>query len=147
MTIAAVLLAYAVGVATLGARMLARASWTARAPLLAILTYLAAAWSVVAALGLVGLILAVHATALGGALSQLIGACVLRLRATYATPGGAAVAGAGLILAGTVAVRTALTAASHLLLRAAAAALVLGPLAMALTPAVLALGLGRVPHA
>jgi hypothetical protein len=113
-TVAAVLLVYAVGVATLGARMLARASWTARAPLLAILTYLAAAWSVVAALGLVGLTLAVHATALGGALSQLIGACVLRLRATYATPGGAAVAGAGLILAGAVAVRTALTAASHL---------------------------------
>ena len=114
MTIAAVLLAYTVGVATLGARMLARASWTARAPLLAIITYLAAAWSVVAALGLVGLTLAVHATALGGALSQLIGACVLRLRATYATPGGAAVAGAGLILAGAIAVRTALTAASHL---------------------------------
>jgi hypothetical protein len=113
-TVAAVLLAYAVGVGTLGARMLARASWTARAPLLAILTYLAAAWAVVAALGLVGLTLAVHATALGGALSQLIGACVLRLRATYATPGGAAVAGAGLVLAGAVAVRTALTAASHL---------------------------------
>ena len=35
----------------------------------------------------------------------------------------------------------------RLLLRAAAAALVLGPLAMALTPAVLALALGRVPHA
>jgi hypothetical protein len=113
-TVAAVLLAYGVGVATLGARMLARAGWTARAPLLAILTYLAAAWSVVAALGLAGLTLAAHATALGGALSQLIGACVLRLRATYATPGGAAVAGAGLVLAGAVAVRTALTAASHL---------------------------------
>jgi hypothetical protein len=35
----------------------------------------------------------------------------------------------------------------RLLLRAPAAALVLGPLAMALTPAVLALALGRVPHA
>jgi hypothetical protein len=35
----------------------------------------------------------------------------------------------------------------RLLLRAAAAALVLGPLAMALAPAVLALALGRVPHA
>jgi hypothetical protein len=69
-TVAAILLAYAVGVGTLGARMLARASWTARAPLLAILTYLAAAWSVVAALGLVGLTLAVHATALGGALTM-----------------------------------------------------------------------------
>jgi hypothetical protein len=113
-TVAAVLLAYAVGVGILGARMLARASWTARAPLLAILTYLAAAWSVVAALGLAGLTLAVHATALGGALSQLIGACVLRLRATYVTPGGAVGAGAGLVLAGAVAVRTALTAASHL---------------------------------
>ena len=114
MTIAAVLLAYAVGIGTLGAGMLARAGWTVRAPLLAILTYLAAAWSVVAALALAGLTLAVHATALGGALSQLIGACVLRLRATYATPGGMAAAGAGLVLTGAVAVRTAVTAARHL---------------------------------
>ena len=43
MTIAAVLLAYAVGAGTLGAGLLARAGWTVRAPLLAILTYLAAA--------------------------------------------------------------------------------------------------------
>jgi len=41
--------------------------WTARAPLLGILTYLAAGWSVLAAMGLVGVTLAVHATALGGA--------------------------------------------------------------------------------
>src|SRR5206468_170353 len=41
--------------------MLARARWPDRAPLLAILTYLAAGWSVVAALGLAGLTLAVHA--------------------------------------------------------------------------------------
>jgi hypothetical protein len=52
MTVAAVLLAYAVGAGTLGAPLLARAGWPARAPLLAILTYLAAAWSVVAALSL-----------------------------------------------------------------------------------------------
>src|SRR6266700_5363638 len=76
--------------------MLRRAGWTARAPLLAMVTYLAAAWSVVAALGLAGLTLAVHAPALRGGLSHLIGACVLRLRATYATPGGATVAGFGL---------------------------------------------------
>src|SRR6185295_18393248 len=50
-------------------------------------TYLAAGWSVLAALGLAGLTLAVHATALGGGLSHLIGACVLRLRATYVTTG------------------------------------------------------------
>jgi Zn-dependent protease with chaperone function len=113
-TIAVVLVAYAVCVGTLGARMLGRAKWTARAPLLAIVTYLAAGWSVVAALGLAGLTLAVHATALGGGLSHLIGACVLRLRATYATPGGAMVAGVGLTLAGAVVARTALTAVTHL---------------------------------
>ena len=113
MTVAAVLLVYAASVGTLGSRVLGRAKWTARAPLLAIVTYLAAAWSVVASLGLAGLTLAVHATALGGGLSQLIGACVLRLRDAYATPGGATVAGLGLTLAGAVVARTAVTAVSH----------------------------------
>lgn len=114
MTVAAVLLAYAASVGTLGASVLARARWTARAPLLGILTYLAAELSVLAAVGLAGLSLAVHATALGSGLSQLFGACVHRLRALYATPGGATVAELGLVLAGTVVARTALTAASHL---------------------------------
>ena len=114
MSVAAVLVAYAACAGTLGSRMLGRAGWTARAPLLAIVTYLAAAWSVVAALGLAGLALAVHATALGGGLSHLIGACVLRLRAEYATPGGATVAGGGLILAGALLARTAVTATTHL---------------------------------
>lgn len=114
MTVGAVLLAYATCVGTLGAGMLSRARWTSRAPLLAIVTYLAAAWSVVAALGLVGLTLAVHATALGGGLSHLIGACVVRLRDTYATPGGATAAGLGLTLAGALLARTAVTAITHL---------------------------------
>jgi Zn-dependent protease with chaperone function len=113
-TVAAVLVGYAACVGTLGSRMLGRATWPDRAPLLAILTYLAAGWSVVAALGLAGVTLAVHATALGGGLSHLIGACVLRLRSEYATPGGATVAGLGLILAGAVLARTTLTATTHL---------------------------------
>jgi hypothetical protein len=113
-TVAVVLLAYAACVGTLAPRVLGRAGWTARAPLLAIVTYLAAGWSVVAAVGLAGLTLAVHATALGGGLSQLIGACVHRLRATYGTPGGATVAGFGLTMAGAIAARTALTATTHL---------------------------------
>jgi hypothetical protein len=113
-TVAAVLLAYAACAGTAGARLLGRARWPARAPLLAIITYVAAAWSVVAALGLAGLTLAVYATALGGELSQLIGACVLRLRDAYATPGGAAAAGLGLTLAAAVAARAALTAVTHL---------------------------------
>jgi len=113
-TSAAFLIAYAVCVGTLGSRLLGRARWTARAPMLAIVTYLTAGWSAVAALGLAGLTLAVHATALGGGLSDLIGACVLRLRETYGTPGGATVAGLGLTLAGAVAARTVLTAMTHL---------------------------------
>src|SRR5690242_7731200 len=78
------------------------------------LTYLAGEWSVVAAVGLAGLTLAVHATALGGDLSQVLGACVRRLRALYAAPGGATVAEVGLILAGAVLARTVLTTAGHL---------------------------------
>lgn len=113
MTVAAILIAYAAGVGTLGSRVLGRAKWTARVPFLAIATYLSAGWSVVAALGLAGLTLTVHATALGGGLSHLIGACVIRLRETYGTPGGAAVAGLGLTLAGAVVARTALTAVTH----------------------------------
>jgi Zn-dependent protease with chaperone function len=113
-TVAAVLLVYAACMGTFGARVLARARWTTRAPLLGILTYLAAGWSVLAALGLAGLTLAVHATALGGGLSQLIGACVRRLRALYATPGGATMAELGLVLAGALAARTALAAVGHL---------------------------------
>ena len=113
MTVAEVLLAYAAGLGVLGSPLLGRARWMARAPLLAIVTYLAAGWSVIAALGLAGLTLAVHATALGGGLSHLIGACVHRLQATYGTPGGATVAGLGLTLAGAVVARTALTAMTH----------------------------------
>jgi Zn-dependent protease with chaperone function len=113
-TVGAALLLYVACVGTLGPRVLGRTGWAARAPLLGIVTYLAAVWSVIAALGLAGLTLAVHATALGGGLSHLIGACVLRLRATYAAPGGATVAGLGLALTGAVLARTAVTAVRHL---------------------------------
>src|ERR1700752_578037 len=97
-----------------GSRMLGRPGWTGRAPLLAIVVYLAAGWSVIAAVGLAGLTLAVNATALSGGLSHLIGACVLRLRATYGTPGRATVAGLGLTLGGAVIARIALTALADL---------------------------------
>ena len=112
--VAGVLVAYAACLGMAGSRLLGRARWTGRAPLLAIVVYLAAGWSVMAAVGLAGLTLAVHATALGGGLSHLIGACVHRLRAAYGTPGGAAVAGLGLTLAGAVAARTAFTATTYL---------------------------------
>jgi Zn-dependent protease with chaperone function len=113
-TVAAVLVLYAALAGTLGSRMLGRATWPRRAPLLAIITYLAAAWSVAAALGLAGLTLAIHATDLASGLSTLIGACVLRLRDAYATPGGATVAGLGLTLTGAVVARTVVAAITHL---------------------------------
>jgi Zn-dependent protease with chaperone function len=113
-TVATALILYAACVGTLGSRTLGRATWPRRAPLLAIVTYLAAAWSVAAALGLAGLTLAIHATALAGGLSSLIGACVLRLRDAYATPGGAIVAGLGLTLTGAIVARTAVAAITHL---------------------------------
>jgi Zn-dependent protease with chaperone function len=113
-TVAVVLLVYAAGVGTAGGRLLDRAGWAVRAPWLGIIVCLAAAWSVLAAVGLAGLTLAVHATALGAGLSHLIGACAVRLRDAYATSGGAAVAGLGLTLAAAVLARTALTAATHL---------------------------------
>ena len=47
MTVAAVLVAYAATLGILVPGMLRRATWTARAPLLAIVTYLAAGWSVI----------------------------------------------------------------------------------------------------
>jgi Zn-dependent protease with chaperone function len=114
--IGAVLLAYAVVVGVLGPRLARRARWLDRAPMLAIAGYLAAAWSVIAATALAGLALAVHATVLGGGLSDLVGACVRRLRDTYSTPGGTAVAAGGLVLA--IAVLAGTTLAGAIRLRA-----------------------------
>jgi hypothetical protein len=114
MLIGAILLAYAAVVGVLGPRLTRQAGWLDKAPMLAIAGYLTAAWSVIATTALAGLALAVHATALGGGLSELIGACVLRLRATYSTPGGSAVAVLGLGLAGAVLVHTVGSGAARL---------------------------------
>ena len=107
MTVGGVLVVYAVIVGTAGLSWFRRARWTSRSPRLGIAVYLAAAWSVLAALTLAGLTLAVPATALGGGISDVLGACVLRLRAAYATPGGAAVAGAGIAVSAALVVRIA----------------------------------------
>lgn len=108
MVIAVALLAYAAGVGGLGPRLTRRLAWPERAPLLAICCYLAAGWSVIAAIALAGLASAVHGTVLGGGLSDLIGACIRRLRASYATPGGTAAALLGLSLAAVILIRAVL---------------------------------------
>jgi Zn-dependent protease with chaperone function len=107
MTVGGVLLVYAVAVGTAGLAWFRRARWPSRSPSLAAALYLASAWSVLAALTLAGLTLAVPATALGGGISDVLGACVLRLRAEYATPGGAVVAGLGIAVSTALVLRCA----------------------------------------
>src|SRR3954452_9986238 len=106
MTVGAALLSYAAVLGLIGgSRAVARrqASWLARSPRLGATLLVAAAWSAVTAVFLAGLTVALPATALSSGLSDVLGACILRLRAAYATPGGAAVAGAGLTLSATIA--------------------------------------------
>jgi Zn-dependent protease with chaperone function len=105
MTVGGLLLVYAAIVGTAGLRWFHRWRWTGRSPYLGVTVYLAAAWSVLAALVLAGLTLAVPATALGGGLSDVLGACVRRLRAEYAAPGGAEVAAVGISLSAALVVR------------------------------------------
>lgn len=114
MTIAAVLAAYAAVAGLLGGSLLRRGRWATRAPLPGIIVWLAAAWSVIVATVLAGLSLAVDSTAIGGQLSQAIGACVIRLRSAYATPGGRSVAWPGLIVTAIVLAWAALAVARYL---------------------------------
>ncbi len=105
MTVGAALLVYAVVLGALGPFAYRHAPWLARAPRLGATLLLAAGWSVLTAFFLAGLTVALPGTALSSGLSQVLGACIVRLRAAYVTPGGAAVAGAGLTLSGAIALR------------------------------------------
>jgi Zn-dependent protease with chaperone function len=105
--IAAGLLSYAVALLLLGAPALARAAWPDRAPGLAIAVWLSLAASAVTSVVLGGLALMVPAARVSSHLAGLLGACEAALRAQYAHPGGAALAGAGAVLAATVTGRMA----------------------------------------
>jgi hypothetical protein len=112
MTVGAGLLLYAVVLGTLGPLAYRRDGWLSRAPRLGSTVLLAAAWSVLAALFLAGLTVAVPGTVLSNGLSDALGACLVRLRTAYATPGGAAAAAAGLTLTGVVVLRVAVAMAT-----------------------------------
>lgn len=114
MKIAVVLLAYAALLATAAPRLLATAAWVDRAPRLAICLWQALSVSVLAAAGLAGLALAVPSARISGDIADLLRACVMSLRASYATPGGAAIAGAGLMLTTVVLLRVGSCAAAGL---------------------------------
>jgi Zn-dependent protease with chaperone function len=96
---AAALLFYAALLLGAGAPALARARWPGRAPRLAIAAWLALTGSAVVSVALGGLALVVPTMRVSASLAQLLAACVMALRAQYAHPGGAALAGAGAVLA------------------------------------------------
>jgi len=104
---AAALLGYAALLLTAAAAALARARWPDRAPRLAVAAWLALTGSAVVSVVLGGVALAVPAARVSAGLSALLAACVMALRAGYAHPGGAAVAGAGAVAGLAVAARAA----------------------------------------
>ncbi|SBW28742.1 Peptidase M48 [Candidatus Protofrankia californiensis] len=105
MTVAITLLAYAAALGAAAPRLLGRASWPDRAPRLAIAVWQAVSVSALAAAALAGLVLAVPSARLSTDLAALLRTCVLSLQASYATPGGAGIAGAGLTLTATLLLR------------------------------------------
>jgi Zn-dependent protease with chaperone function len=114
MTVAVALLAYATVLATAAPRLLRSASWPERAPRLAVCLWQALSLSALAAAALAGLAIAVPSARISGDLAEVLRACVMSLQTSYATPGGAAVTGAGLTLTVTLLVRVAFCATSGL---------------------------------
>jgi Zn-dependent protease with chaperone function len=92
------LFGYAAVLLTAGASVLARARWADRAPRLAVAAWLALTGSAVMSVALGGMALAVPTVRVSTDLAALLADCVMDVRASYAHPGGAAMAGAGAVL-------------------------------------------------
>lgn len=105
MIVAIALFGYAVLLLSSGASVLARACWPDRAPRLAVAAWLALTGSAAASVTMGGLALVVPTVRVSTELSELLAACAMALRARYAHPGGAALAGAGAVLGLAVIVR------------------------------------------
>jgi hypothetical protein len=97
--IALALLGYAALLLMAGPAALARARWPEGAPRLAIAAWFALTGSAVASVLAGGLALMVPTVRVSADLAGLLAACVMALRAQYAHPGGAALTGAGAVLA------------------------------------------------
>jgi len=100
------LLVYALTAATAGAAALRAASWPRRAPTLGVAAWQILSGSILGALLLSGLVVVVPAGIASTNLAEALHACVMALRAQYATPGGALVHATGAALTLTLAVRT-----------------------------------------
>ncbi len=105
MRVAAALVVYAGLLAVAGPWVLRQGRWASRAPWLGILAWQGLSAAFLLALTLTGLALAVPSASLSGSLAQLLRSCAMAIRAAYSSPGGAAMAGTGLVLAGGVIAR------------------------------------------
>jgi len=105
------LLVYALTMATLGGAWLRRVHWPERAPRLGVLAWQALSWSILAAVTLAGLVLAVPVSTVGGDLAAVLDACAMLLRQQYSTPGGVTAGVVGLVLTLGVTSRVALVLA------------------------------------
>ena len=99
MIVALALFGYAGLLLTAGAAALARARWPDSAPRLAMAAWFALTGSAVASVLAGGLALMVPTVRVSADLAGLLAACVMALRSQYAHPGGAALTGAGAVLA------------------------------------------------
>jgi bla regulator protein blaR1 len=112
--VAIALFGYAALLLSWGASALARARWPDRAPRLAVAAWLALTGSAAASVTLGGLALVVPTVRVSTELSELLATCAMALRARYAHPGGAALAGAGAVLGLAVIARVTWCAAGTL---------------------------------
>lgn len=99
MTAPITLLAFALSTALLGPTVLARRGWLLRSPRLGILAWQSLSGSVVLAVVLAGLSLALPTIPWTTDLAGWIAACAMALRGQYSTPGGAAVSATGAVIA------------------------------------------------
>jgi len=83
------LLLYAAAAGSLGAAALRRARWPEQAPRLGVAAWQILSSSILVALLLAGLMLVVPTEIMSTNLAEILHACVMTLRAQYATPGGA----------------------------------------------------------
>jgi Zn-dependent protease with chaperone function len=118
--VAIALLGYAALLLTAGPAALVRARWPDAAPRLAIAAWFALMGSAVASVAAGGLALMVPSVRVSTDLARLLASCVMALRAQYAHPGGAALTGAGAVLALAVLARVTWCIARALVLAARA---------------------------
>jgi len=104
---AAALGGYALILALVVPGRLRDAAWPVQAPRLGVAAWQVVSMSMAGAVVLAGLSLAVPGSVFSHGLADLLRSCVMAVRNAYATPGGAAGAGSGMVLAGVVSARVA----------------------------------------